>query len=91
MARVNWIQWLAFVGLGIDFIGAVVVAWGAFFVTPEVAARLGVSRIAGETLEDHLRLPAVQAILAEARATKYGMILVGIGFLLQLLAAWPKS
>lgn len=81
-------EWLVFVGLTLDFFGAVFVGWGSFFITPDTAVWLGAPRWGGTT-EQMLNLPQVQNILAEARATRIGMGLVSVGFALQAVASWP--
>jgi hypothetical protein len=80
--------WLIFLALVLDIAGALIVAWGAFFMTPEQAIWLGAPRWGGTDAE-MLQLPQVQSILAEARATRIGMLVVAAGFALQAVATWP--
>ena len=55
----------------------------------EAAIDVAVTRWAGSTPEENLQLPAVQDRLRQRRNTITGLVLIGVGFLLQFIAAWP--
>jgi hypothetical protein len=96
-ARLGWGQIephtkdrLVVLGLAFDLLGALWVAWGSLFITERSAIELGAPRWGG-TPEQMLHLPAVQNILASARATRMGMLLVAIGCGIQIFAVWPRK
>jgi hypothetical protein len=46
-------------------------------------------RLAGETMEENLKLPAVRDRLAQSRDVRMGTGFLVAGFVLQIVAAWP--
>jgi hypothetical protein len=54
----GWV-WIKVAGLAADIIGAWILAAGLFISTEE-AVRLSVTKVAGDTVEENLVLPAVQ-------------------------------
>lgn len=81
-------DWLNIIGLGLGAAGAVVAASG-LIVTKRQAIDLGVTRLAGDSDEENLKLPAVQDRLKQRGRARVGLGLIALGFLLQLVAAWP--
>ncbi len=81
-------EWFTIAGLVLDAAGVLTIA-SAALVTKERAVELGVMRIAGDTTEENLRLPAVQALLSESRRTFWGLLLIALGFVLQIVGNWP--
>lgn len=75
-------------GLACDAIGAVFLSYG-LLISKEQAVKLGVSRVAGETLESNLQLPAVADRLRQSRNAAIGLAFLVFGFGLQIVAAWP--
>lgn len=81
--------WVKVVGLILDSAGAVFLAVG-LIVTKERAAELGVPRWAGSTLEENLKLVPVREILRQSRRAVVGSTLLLLGFVLQVIANWPR-
>ena len=82
-------KWLDILGLVITMSGAMVLASG-LVISRKQALRVGVSRVAEDSDELNVRLPHVNNKLREARFALIGMILLVIGFLLQIAAAWMR-
>jgi hypothetical protein len=61
----------------------------AVIVTRSQPVELGVMRLAGETLEENLQLPAAKDRLRQSRHAAWGLGLLALGFALQLVATWP--
>jgi hypothetical protein len=80
--------WVNIAGLACDIVGAAWLAWG-LFLSKEEAVALGVSRLAGDTLEENLQLTPVKDRLRQSRNAKIGTAFLVVGFLLQIVAAWP--
>jgi hypothetical protein len=76
--------WFIVVGLAFDVAGAWVLARG-LFISEEQAVELTATRFAGETLEENLRHPQAQDRLKQSRAAKWGMGLLIVGFVLQVV------
>ncbi len=81
----GWV-WLTVTGLAADIVGAWILAAG-LFISEEEAVELGVTRFAGETDEENLRLPAVKDRLRQSTRAKRGLVLLVLGFLLQALGS----
>ena len=82
-------KWLDILGLVIAMSGAIVLASG-LVISKKQALSVGVSRVAEDSDELNVRLPHVDNKLREARFARIGMILLVIGFLLQIAAAWMR-
>ncbi|MEK6831414.1 MAG: hypothetical protein AABY17_01480 [Thermoproteota archaeon] len=67
------------IALGTGFLGK------ATIVSKKDAIELGVSRIAGDTDEENLKLPAVQFFLKQSRLARIGLSIVVLGILLQVV------
>lgn len=76
---------LVIVGLLLNLVGAIILASG-LFLSKKRAIKLGVSRYSGGTEGDQLKLPQVQDRLKQSRNAKCGVILLALGFLLQVIA-----
>lgn len=74
-------------GLFMDIAGATFLAFGAFLNEDE-ALHLGVSRPASSNRDENLTHPAVRDRLRQSRDTKGGLILLIIGFFLQVAGTW---
>jgi hypothetical protein len=81
----GWV-WITVAGLAADIIGAWILAAG-LFISNEEAVELSVSRAAGESVEENLQLPAVQDRLRQSSRAKLGVLVLGLGFLLQALGS----
>jgi len=84
------IIWSNFFGLIINFIGSIFISFG-LFVSKKKALELGVSRWAGNSDEENLKLPLVQSFLIQSRNAKFGIILLAIGFFFQIIGNLPYS
>ena len=73
---------LALCGLLVTLVGAGVTA-RAVILREDDAINIGVSRFAGSTREENLRLPMVQNLLWSSRAAMWGLIMVAGGTALQ--------
>jgi hypothetical protein len=73
------------IGLSLTLLGAIFLACN-YLISNKKAAELGVSRVAGETLEENLKLPAVQDRLKQRRYAIIGLSMVILGFVIQILA-----
>jgi len=78
---------LATFGLTCDLTGALFLAW-SLFVNKQKAVELGLSRWSGGTLEENLKLPAVQDRLVQSNRAVWGCIFLVLGAFLQIAAVW---
>jgi hypothetical protein len=78
-------KWFNIAGLVLNILGTVVILAG-IFVSKKGAVAIGVSRYEGGTLEENLKLPAVADRLRQSRLAKWGLGLIIVGFIVQLLA-----
>jgi hypothetical protein len=78
--------WWTLAGLVADIVGAAVLAAG-LIVSKERDIELGASRLAGETDDENLRLPAVSDRLMHARWAVIALVLLVLGFGLQAIGA----
>jgi hypothetical protein len=81
----GWI-WFTVAGLVADIAGAFILARG-LFISDEETVELGVTRIAGDTLEENLGLPAVQDRLRQSDRAKIGVAFLALGFALQAVGS----
>ena len=82
-------QWINTFGLVADIIGVGLLSWG-LFVSEEKAIELGVSRVAGDTDEENVTLPAVADRLKQSLFAKWGLPILVAGFVLQIAATWMR-
>jgi hypothetical protein len=78
--------WWTLAGLVADIVGAAILVTG-LFISNERAIELGVTRLAGDTDEANLKLPAVRDRLNQSRRAVIGLSVLAIGFLLQAIGA----
>jgi hypothetical protein len=78
-------KWLDILGLVIAMSGAIVLASG-LVISRKQALRVGVARVADDNDELNLKLPHVCRKQRESRFALVGMVLLIIGFLLQITA-----
>ncbi len=79
-------KWLDILGLIIALTGAIVLAYG-LIVSGKQAVKIGVSRIAEDSDEINLSLPHVCHQLRQSRFALIGLVLLILGFLLQIAAS----
>ena len=79
-------KWLDILGLVIAMTGAIVLACG-LIVSRSEAVRIGVSRVAEESDEVNINLPHVCHQLRQSRFALIGLVLLILGFLLQIAAS----
>jgi len=84
----KWQGWLNLIGLIFGFVGSVILTID-LFISKKQAIGLGVSRLAGETEQENLKLPAVQQLLIQSRDAKIAFGFLAFGFLLQTIGALP--
>ena len=82
-------RWLTEVGLACDFFGAALIAYD-LIIPKKKAVELGVSRVAGDTDEENLKLPQVKDRLKQSRNAKIAMLLLTVGFMLQFIGNWAR-
>ena len=82
-------KWLDILGLAIAMSGAIVLAC-ALIISRRQALRVGVARVAHDDDELNVNLPHVCRKQRESRFALVGMVLLVIGFLLQIAASWPS-
>lgn len=80
-------KWLDILGLAIAMAGAIVLAC-ALLISRKQALRVGVARVADDDDELNVNLPHVRRKQRESRFALVGMVLLVIGFLLQIAASW---
>lgn len=81
-------NYLSFVGLCVDTVGALLILSGVF-LTKSKAIKIGVPRLAGDTDEENLRLPSVANLIFQSRRAVWGTVCLVVGFVLQAAAVWP--
>ena len=79
-------KWLDILGLVTAMTGAIVLAYG-LIVSGKQAIRIGVSRLAEDSDEINLNLPHVCHQLRQSRFALIGLVLLILGFLLQIAAS----
>lgn len=81
--------WIEEVGLALDIIGALILASG-LIIGAQRAIELGVTRLAGDTDEENLKLPGVREMLEQSRRAKIGVFFHVLGFVGQAIGNWPS-
>ncbi len=82
-------KYLNFIGLLFAMTGAITLAYG-LIVPGDRALRIGVARLAAESDKDNLCLPQVRDRMRESRFALIGIIIMAVGFLLQIIGNWPE-
>jgi hypothetical protein len=82
-------KWLDILGLVVAMSGAIVLAC-AFVISRNEALRVGVARVADDNDELNVKLPHVCRLQRESRFALIGMVLLVIGFVLQIAGNWPR-
>ncbi len=82
-------KWLVIIGLCFELLGAIFLAYG-LILSKKKAIELGLSYWADDTEEGDLKLPQVQDRLKQSRNAIIGIILLGVGFILQIIGSWPR-
>lgn len=77
-----------FFGLVIALAGAITLACG-LIVPGKRALKIGVPRMAAEDDEQNLGLPQVRDRMRESRFALIGIVVIAMGFLLQIIGNWP--
>jgi hypothetical protein len=81
-------KWLIIIGLGFQLLGAFFLAYGLILCKKQ-AIKLGLSRWSADSEEEILKLPQIQDRLKQSRNAGIGIILLSIGFVLQIVGSWP--
>lgn len=79
---------LTLAGLALDAVGAFWLLRGAIRLSDQNIVDITVSRFAGDSDKENIKLPAAQALISERRLARIGAILLGIGFMLQGVGAY---
>lgn len=82
-------KWFDILGLVVAMSGAIVLAC-ALFISRKQALRVGVARLADDNDEVNVKLPHVSRKQRESCLAMIGMVLLIIGFLLQIAGSWPR-
>jgi hypothetical protein len=82
-------KWFDILGLLVALSGAIVLAC-ALVISRKQALSVGVARVADDNDELNLNLPHVRRKQRESRFAFVGMVLLVIGFLLQIAGSWPR-
>jgi hypothetical protein len=83
------VEWVNVIGLAYDIAGAVVLSIG-LFLSEEDALKLGRGpELTAGTREGDLQLATVQDRQRQSLNAIRGVALLVVGFLLQIIAAWP--
>jgi len=91
-------KWLNVLGLVLDIVGAIILTRG-LIVSNHQAVELGrgyaaISRggyeVSGDPTPENLALPPVADRLRQSRSAKWGLAFLILGFLLQIIASWPR-
>ncbi len=82
-------KWFSVVGLLLDAAGAMALAAG-LFISKAGAVELSVARRAADDVEGNLSQPQVQDRLRQSRNAVIGVILLALGFILQIVGSWPR-
>ena len=77
-------KWIDIIGLIFALLGAVLLAIG-LIIPRKRAIKAGVSRMSDDTDEKNIYLPHVQDRLRESKYASLGVLLIIIGFILQIL------
>lgn len=83
-------QWLNIIGLSLDIIGAIILSYG-LIVNKKTAIKLGVSKWGGNSDEENLKQSKVKDILKQSRNAVIGLLILVLGFTLQIVANWPNA
>lgn len=79
-----------FIGLIFSFAGAVTLALG-LVVTKERALRVGLPLMASDKDEENMCLPHVRDRMRVSRLALAGVVIMAVGFLLQIVGNWPGA
>lgn len=82
-------KWANIVGLFLDIIGAVFLAYGVI-VSKKKAAELGPAYLGSDTDEQNLKIPSVRDRIKQSRNAIIGGLLLIAGFLFQIYGSWPR-
>ncbi len=83
-------KWVNLIGLILNILGSIVLCYG-LVISKKNAIELGVSRFSADKDDENLKLPQVKDRLKQSRKAIIGMLLLILGFILQVIANWPKN
>jgi hypothetical protein len=78
-----------FFGLLLAMAGAITLAYG-LIVLGKRAHEIGLPRMAAGSNEQNLCLPQVRDRMRESRFALIGIVIMTVGFLLQIIGNWPE-
>jgi len=82
-------KWANIVGLFLDIVGALFLAYGVI-ASKKKAAELGVAHLGGDTDEQNFQIPPVRDRIQQSRNAIIGGLLLIAGFLFQIYGSWPR-
>lgn len=80
-------KWLNFTGLMFALAGALTLALG-LIISRKQALKIAVSRLAEDSDDQNICLPQVRNEMRVSRFALIGVVLLGLGFLLQIIGNW---
>lgn len=82
-------RWLNVIGLVCDMAGASFLAYG-LIISKKQAITLGSFYLMAETDEENVKVPPIQDLLKQSKNAKIGLVLLVLGFLLQIFGNWRR-
>lgn len=80
-------KWMDIAGQLFALIGVIVLAFG-FIISRKQAVKIGISRLAESHDARNRCLPHVRDRMRQAKAARTGVLLLAIGFILQIVSAF---
>jgi len=77
-----------FIGLLVTLVGAITLAFG-LIIPGKRAMQAGAPRMGAESEKENLLLPQLRDRMRESRHALIGIIIMAVGFLLQIIGNWP--
>jgi len=84
------VHWAGVIGLVLDITGTIFLTYG-LIISEREAAKLGASYFSSDNWRENLKIPPVADRLRTSRNAQIGVLFLVLGFVGQLIAAWPKS
>lgn len=81
------LQYLSSLGLIVDFVGAILIAWDVWTLSDRALLQAGVFRFSGDHPLENEAMSTVRERRRQRRFTRWGMVLLAVGFFLQLLGS----
>lgn len=82
--------WLNVVGTILNLVGGWTLA-SILIMSKKQAINAGVPRWASKDEDVNLKLPMVQLFMEQSRRTVFGMTVITIGYIMQIVGNWPTK